>query len=132
MVSAAIDNTFGNRLARHHDELDQLFMSLYDDRAALQLSLAVAATRRLRYRVQLRERAPDDGKVHVDSGLDELRRNDADALAAPQLPFYFRYQRAYLLAAHEARELNRPLRHELRKLAAVLSLVDYAENLTLL
>ena len=36
MVSAAIDNTFGNRLARHHDELDQLFMSLYDDRAALE------------------------------------------------------------------------------------------------
>ena len=103
-----------------------------DDHAALQLSLAVAAPRRLRYRVQLRECAPNDGKVHVNSGLNELRRNDADALAAPQLPFYFRYQSAYLLAAHEARELNRPIRHELRKLAAVLSLVDYAENLTLL
>ena len=44
MVSAAIDNTFGNRLARHHDELDQLFMSLYDDRAALEdLEQAMAA-----------------------------------------------------------------------------------------
>ena len=31
-----IDETFGNRLAARHDELEQLFMSLYDDRAALE------------------------------------------------------------------------------------------------
>ena len=31
-----IDEAFGNRLAARHDELEQLFMSLYDDRAALE------------------------------------------------------------------------------------------------
>lgn len=65
MVSAAIDNTFGNRLARHHDELDQLFMSLYDDRAALEdLEQAMAAAYEAR---------PDDLKK-----LDKQREADPD------------------------------------------------------
>ena len=65
MVSAAIDNTFGNRLARHHDELDQLFMSLYDDRAALEdLEQAMAASYEAR---------PDDLKK-----LDKQREADPD------------------------------------------------------
>lgn len=65
MVSAAIDNTFGNRLARHHDELDQLFMSLYDDRAALEdLEQAMAAAYEAR---------PDDLKK-----LDKQREADTD------------------------------------------------------
>ena len=65
MVSAAIDNTFGNRLARHHDELDQLFMSLYNDRAALEdLEQAMAAAYEAR---------PDDLKK-----LDKQREADPD------------------------------------------------------
>ena len=65
MVSAAIDNTFGSRLARHHDELDQLFMSLYDDRAALEdLEQAMAAAYEAR---------PDDLKK-----LDKQREADPD------------------------------------------------------
>ena len=65
MVSAAIDNTFGNRLARHHDELDQLFMSLYDDRAALEdLEQAMAAAYEAR---------PDDLKK-----LDKQREVDPE------------------------------------------------------
>ena len=65
MVSAAIDSTFGNRLARHHDELDQLFMSLYDDRAALEdLEQAMAAAYEAR---------PDDLKQ-----LDKQREADPD------------------------------------------------------
>ena len=65
MVSAAIDNTFGNRLARHHDELDQLFMSLYDDRAALEdLEQAMAAAYEAR---------PDDLKK-----LDKQREADPE------------------------------------------------------
>ena len=65
MVSAAIDNTFGNRLARYHDELDQLFMSLYDDRAALEdLEQAMAAAYEAR---------PDDLKK-----LDKQREADPD------------------------------------------------------
>lgn len=65
MVSAAIDNTFGNRLARHHDELDQLFMGLYDDRAALEdLEQAMAAAYEAR---------PDDLKK-----LDKQREADPD------------------------------------------------------
>lgn len=38
MVSAndvTVDSTFGDRLSRYHDELEQLFLSLYDDRSEL-------------------------------------------------------------------------------------------------
>jgi hypothetical protein len=72
-------------------------------------AFAVATARDLHNRIQWPQCAPHYGKIHVNTGFDKLRGNDAARLASAQKPTDFMDEVEPVLRAHGRGKMDRLL-----------------------